>query len=166
MLDEPRIVERPEQPYVAIRCRVAMSDLGPAIDGSFPKVFDRLADEGIPPAGPPFVRFDVIDMERQLEIEVGVPVSSPPPDDGEIVADKLPAGRYGVITFTGPYEGLVGANEALQEWGRTNGQRWAMTESADGDRFESRFESYLTDPAEEPDPQRWVTEVAYLIADS
>ena len=166
MPGEPRIVEREEQPYVGIRSRVPMAGLGPAIDRSFPQVFDRLAAEGIPSAGPPLVRYNVIDMERELDIEVGVPVSWPPPDRGQFVSGTLPAGRYGVITHTGPYEGLVGANEALQQWGEANGLRWAMSASSAGDRFESRFESYLTDPAEEPDPQRWVTEVAYLIADA
>jgi hypothetical protein len=46
------------------------------------------------------------------------------------------------------------------------GLRWAISASPAGDRLESRFESYLTDPAEEPDPQRWVTEAACLNAEA
>ena len=31
--------------------------------------------------------------------------------------------------------------------------------------WEGRYESYLTDPDEEPDPAEWTTEIAYLVRD-
>lgn len=40
-----------------------------------------------------------------------------------------------------------------------------MTETDHGDEFESRIEVYLTDPETEPDPEKWETEVTYLLAD-
>jgi hypothetical protein len=40
--------------------------------------------------------------------------------------------------------------------------RWA---DPHGDAFGSRYESYLTDPGEEPDPARWQTEVAIRLAE-
>jgi hypothetical protein len=71
-----------------------------------------------------------------------------------------------VLTHVGHYDGLVEANEALQRWARTEGLAWAMEETDHGDRFGSRLEVYLTDPASEPDPEKWETDVAYLLADA
>ena len=164
MLSEPRIDDRPEQHYVGIRGSVPMGGIGPFIDESFPEVFAHLEKQGAHPAGAPFLRYNVIDMERELEIEAGVPVSGPVEGGGRVFAGVVPAGRYGTLTYVGGYDGLMDANEALQEWARQQGLEWAMTATEHGDRFESRLEVYVTDPATEPDPEKWETEVAYLLA--
>jgi RNA polymerase sigma-70 factor (ECF subfamily) len=165
MLSEPTIVDRGEQPYAGIRQLVTMESIGPAITSLMPELFAGLDAGGVEMTGPPFVRFNVIDMDREMDIEVGIPVAGAVPDDGRIEAGTLPAGRYATVVHTGDYPGLVGANAALQEWAEHNGLRFAMAETPEGDRFDSRVETYLTDPAEEPDPAKWETEVAYLLAD-
>jgi hypothetical protein len=41
-------------------------------------------------------------------------------------------------------------------------------EAPPGDRgevWDARLEVYLSNPAEEPDPEAWRTEIAYLVAD-
>jgi effector-binding domain-containing protein len=166
MLTEPKIVERGEQPYAGIKASVTMESIGETIGSSMDELFARLGTLRIEPSGAPFVRYNVIDMERRLEIEIGVPVAQEIAGDGRVTPGVLPAGRYASVTHIGPYEGLVGANAALQEWAEARELRLAMSETPDGDTFESRLEVYLTDPAEEPDPQKWETEVAYLLADS
>lgn len=166
MLTEPRIVERSQQSYMGIRASVPMEGIAAFIDGSFPEVFARLEAEKVEPADAPFLRYNVIDMEGLLEIEVGVPVATALPDAGRVFAGVLPAGRYGSLTYTGPYEGLIDANEALQQWARDQGLEWAMRETDRGDAFDSRIEVYLTDPSTEPDPEKWETEVTYLLADA
>jgi hypothetical protein len=40
-------------------------------------VFAWLRERNIPPAGPPFWKYNAIDMDRLLEVEVGVPVAAP-----------------------------------------------------------------------------------------
>ena len=57
----PEIVTRAEQPYVAIRARVTMSEL-PGLADRLGEVFGWLGARGLAPAGPPFFRYDVIDM--------------------------------------------------------------------------------------------------------
>jgi effector-binding domain-containing protein len=166
VLTDPKIVERDEQPYMGIRTSVTMQGISGFIDESFPEVFAYLEARGVQPTGAPLVRYNLIDMERQLEIEVGVPVADALPGDGRIFAAVLPAGRYGTLTHVGPYDGLIDANAALQRWAEEQGLVWAMSETEEGDRFESRVEVYLTDPGSEPDPEKWETEVAYLLADA
>jgi effector-binding domain-containing protein len=165
VLTAPRIVDRDEQPYAAVEASVTMEGgFGEVIESSLATVGARLETLGIQPTGPPFVRYNLIDMEGRLEIEIGVPVAEPIAEGGGIVSGTLPGGRYGSLTYVGHYDGLVDANEALQQWAREHGLTWAMSETDHGDRFASRIEMYVTDPDEDPDPAKWETEVAYLLA--
>jgi hypothetical protein len=54
---------------------------------------DWLAAHGAAPAGAPFLKYNVIDMARQLEIEAGVPVATAVDGDSRVLSGILPAGR-------------------------------------------------------------------------
>ena len=116
MSQEPRIEERAAQHYAGIQATVPMGGISGAIDEAFPELFGWLAKTGTAPAGPPFIRFLVIDMEALLQIELGVPVAEPMTESGRIRPGVLPAGRYVVLRHTGHYDGLIAANAALQQW--------------------------------------------------
>ncbi len=165
MLSEPKVVEREEQPYLGIAGSVRMGEIGPFMEVALPELFAWLGGKGIAPVGAPFMRYNILEMELGLELEVGVPIAATVPGDGRIEAGVLPAGRYGSLIYTGDYDGLVEANESLQRWARDNGLDWAMLETDRGDRFACRLEVYMTDPTSEPDPARWQTEITYLLAD-
>ena len=96
----PEIVTRTEQPYVAIRGRVSMAELG-AFAARTGEVFAWLGARDLAPAGPPFLKYNVIDMARQLKIETGVPVAAPVDSagDGDLVTGILPAGRYATLAY-------------------------------------------------------------------
>ena len=61
----PEIIDRAEQPYVAIRAEVTMQQLA-GLGRRIGEVFGWLEAHDLAPAGPPFFRYNVIDMERQL----------------------------------------------------------------------------------------------------
>jgi len=161
---EPTIVERSDQPYVAIKGLVTMRTMGTIID-RMPEVFGWLSARGVEPAGPPIFKYNVIDMERQLEMEVGVPVADTVEGDDQVLSGVLPAGRYATAIHIGHPDKLVDATTALLEWAALRGLRWDKTETADGERWGCRLEAYLTDPAEEPDMDKWETELAFRLAD-
>jgi effector-binding domain-containing protein len=163
MTHDPQIQARPAQHYAAIPVTVTMDSLGPAIDEGFPELFGWLAGQGLAPAGPPFVRYLVIDMARELRIELAVPVAAPVAASGRVQPGTLPAGRYVVLRHTGPYDGLVASNAALQEWAHERGIEFDTEDTPDGLAWGGRAEHYLTDPRQEPDPAKWETDVAYLI---
>src|SRR5215469_13159818 len=75
MSQEPQLEQRAEQHYAGIRTAVPMDGLSGAIDGALPHLFGWLAANGIVPAGPPFIRYLVIDMMASLRVEIGVPVA-------------------------------------------------------------------------------------------
>jgi effector-binding domain-containing protein len=160
----PRIVERAEQPYVAVSGRVTMETIG-AIADRLPEVFAWLGARGLEPAGAPFFRYDRIDMERQLEVEAGVRVTAAAAADGEVLAGVLPAGRYASVTHVGHPDGLADATTALLDWAPRQGLAWDVTETPEGQRWGCRLEVYKTDPAEQPDMGRWETELLFRLAD-
>ena len=160
----PQIVTRTEQPYVAIRARVTMSEL-PGLADRLGEVFGWLGAHQIAPAGAPFFRYDVIDMARELEVEAGVPVEAATSGVGDVISGVLPGGRYATVTHVGHPSELQGVTKDLLDWAAGQGLTWDMSHGSDGDRWGSRLEFYLTDPREEPDMSKWVTRLAFRLAD-
>lgn len=159
----PQITQRAAQPYAGISAWVPMAGVGSVAD-RIPEIFGWLGARGITPAGPPFFRYHVIDMDRQLHVEAGVPVAAAVEDDGEIRAGTLPAGRYAVMTHTGAPDTLIMATTQLLDWASERGLDWDMSPTDAGESWGCRLESYLTDPAAQPDPGKWETELAFRLA--
>ena len=162
MSQEPRIEERAARHYAGIQATAPMEGVSAAVDQAFPELFGWLAGTGTAPAGPPFIRFLVIDMEALLQLELGVPVAGPMRESGRIRPGVLPAGRYAVLRHIGNYDGLIDANAALQRWAHDHGLDFDVTDTPEGSAWGSRLEEYITDPSKEPDPAKWETDVAYL----
>lgn len=163
-MTEPRLDYRPDQPYVGIRTQVPMRKLGPAIEQHTDEVFAWLGEHGVAPAGAPFVRYHVIDMRGSMDIELGVPVASAVEGDDKVSTGVLPAGRYASLVYTDISHGIEG-NKTLLEWGAAQGLRWDRWDDPNGDAFGGRYESFLTNPEDEPDTAKWDTEVAIRLAD-
>ncbi len=160
----PVVLDRGATPYVGIRCAVTMDTIDQAAD-RVPDLLGWLAERGVAPAGALFLRYLVIDMERELVVEAGVPVSAAVDGDGEVLAGVLPAGRYVVATVVGAPDVLVGATGELLRWAGERGLAWDVLPGTAGDRWGCRLETYLTNPLEEPDVSSWRTELAFRLRD-
>ncbi|MHA6618382.1 GyrI-like domain-containing protein [Pseudonocardia sp. DLS-67] len=160
------IEERAAQPYVAVRRTITVQTF-PEVADRLPGVFGWLAERGVAPAGAPFFRYLVIDMERELDVEAGVPVTAPvdSDSDGDVLAGVLPAGRYATVTHTGHPDELIAVTGALLDEAAARGLTWDATETERGTRWGCRLELLLTNPAEQPDPSTWETELAFRLAD-
>jgi effector-binding domain-containing protein len=164
MSDAPHIADRAEQPYAAISGLVTMAGIGPLAQRTG-EVFGWLAARGIAPAGPPFLRYNVIDMERELDIEAGVPIAAPAEGDEHVKVDTLPAGRYVVMNHIGSPDTLIGAVDRLLSWADSQDLTWDSADTPVGDRWGCRLEILLTDPDEQPDMTKWETQLAFRLAD-
>ena len=111
------------------------------------------------------MRYHVINMTGKMDVELGVPVASALSGDDRVSPGVLPAGRYGTLIYTGVTNGMKGT-KALLDWAAQQGIVWDTYESDKGDGFGARYESFLTDPADEPDQAKWETEVAIRLADA
>jgi effector-binding domain-containing protein len=163
-IPEPHIEQRNSQSYVAIPASVTMETIGQVIPQLIPEVFDWLGAKGINPSGPPFTKYNVIDMERLLEIEVGVPVADDVEGGGRVLAGSLPAGRYLSVRYAGHPNTMVDAVGAFRDWASSQELMWAMVNTDQGEQWDSRLEFYWSDPDTEPDLDLWVTEFAFMLA--
>jgi effector-binding domain-containing protein len=98
-------------------------------------------------------------------VEVGVPVAEPADSlidpGGRVVAGAKPAGRYAIAVHHGHPDRIAAAHLELVGWAERTGVPLAK----DGPEWGGMFESYLGDPAEQPDPSTWRTELAYLVSE-
>jgi effector-binding domain-containing protein len=159
----PSVIERAPQPYICVPRTVTMATLPSAAD-EIPGLLAWLATHGTEPAGPPFIKYNVIDMARELQVEAGVPVAAPVAGDGQVRAGTLPGGRYAAVTHVGPYDQLVPAVRRLLDWAQGQGLTWDKQDSPEGQRWGCRLEIYPVNPAEQPDPAKWETELVFRLA--
>jgi effector-binding domain-containing protein len=162
---EPTIEQRAALSYAGIRMQFPMDGFPAAADATIPELFGWLEKHGIPPAGPPFIRYHVIDMPAELDVEFGMPVQATVEGDDRVRPGSLPAGRYVTLLHTGPYDGLTASNAALQDWARDRGITFDSWDTERGEAWRCRVEHYPTDPAAEPDPAKWEVDVAYLVTE-
>jgi effector-binding domain-containing protein len=160
---EPGIVQRAAQPYVAIRALVTMRSFGEVMPGLHPEVRGWLRSRGVEPAGQPFFKYNVIDMDRQLEVEAGFPVAAPVPGEDRVLAASLPAGRYATLWHTGHPDGLVGTTQTLLDWAARQGLAWDVTSAPDGEQWACRLEICHDEPGQ--DMNEWETELAFKLLD-
>jgi effector-binding domain-containing protein len=155
---EPQLQQRPAQPYLAIAAHVTTeAEFRNAADRGFPELFGWLAEHGVEPAGPLFIRYvELDDAGDPLEIELGVPVAPEVRGDGRVKADALPAGRWATYVHVGPYNHATVPDLAA---GRATLRAWA---DAQGLARLGYIEHFVKGPVEESDYTRWETELAYL----
>lgn len=160
-IGKPKIDTRPQQTYMGIRTVAPFKGMSKVIGKLSDEMNTWIEEHEVKPAGPPFLCYHVIDMRGFMDIEFGFPLRKALPDDGEVQAGVLPAGRYASLVYSGGISG----NRALIEWVRAQGLDFDRWDSAQGDNFRSRYETYLTDPEIEPRKSKWKIEVAIKLAD-
>jgi effector-binding domain-containing protein len=163
MLIEPTVVDLPEQPYVAIRGVVTMETFA-LITDRMPEILSWLGVHGIEPAGAPFLKFNVIDMERELEVEAGVPVAVRPAADGDVMSGVLPAGRYVTATHAGDADELIGVTAGVFDWAAEHALEWDVSETASGRRWGCRLTVNKTDSGQD-NADRSETQLLFRLAD-
>jgi effector-binding domain-containing protein len=160
----PMITERDAQSYAGMRRTITMSTF-PEISDRIPELFTWLDGKGVAAAGPPFLRLTVIDMDRTIEAEAGVPVATDVFSEDPVFGGVLPAGRYVDYTHVGHPDGLIDATAAVLAWAEAAGLTFDRRATPDGDAWGCRLIVLLTNPAEEPDPERWQTQLLLRLAD-
>lgn len=138
------------QLVMAITERVSWAQLGAAYARLLPEVFTHVTTKGGSPIGPPFGRYLDSD-DQEVTLQAGIPVEAHVEATDRIDADTLPGGPVVTTWHVGDYADLGLAHQATAAW----------FESHDRTTGGAPWESYVTDPAEEPDPAKWRTLVVY-----
>jgi DNA gyrase inhibitor GyrI len=133
-----------------IRDEVPVSGLAEAMGRMLQAVMSTIQEQGIEPASQPFARYH--SMGETVDFEAGVIVTSPIQLAGEVKPGDLPAGPAAIAVHTGTYETLGNTHAAMRRWLDAN-----PAQQQNG----GPIEIYVSDPAAEPDPAKWMTEVIY-----
>jgi AraC family transcriptional regulator len=160
------VVELSSQPVIVGTKRVRRSEIAATIGQVLGLVFQFAQQHGIALTGLPFSRYPeagagLITIEPGMRIASSgqQPIQIDPswvaPGAGEsgVRVDSLPAGPAAFTTHAGAYDKLQDAYAALEEWMGAEGFSPAG----------APWESYVTDPAEYPNPADWKTEVFWPV---
>ena len=107
-------LERKAEPVVSIRTKTSIQQLPQLLGESYMKIIQYLGEQGETPAGAPFVGYFNLDMQN-LDVEIGIPVSKELPEKDDIKVSEIPAGNYASCIYTGPYDKIGPAYDALTE---------------------------------------------------
>jgi AraC family transcriptional regulator len=144
------------QPVIVVRRRIKPSEVAATLAEALGHVFTHAQRKGVALAGPPFTRY--VEWGPGLwTIEAGMPVTAKITEvgaDTDVRPDVLPGGFVVTTTHSGSYDGLNEAHAAVQQWIEAEGLKAAG----------APWESYVTDPADYPDPKEWKTEIFWPIA--
>ena len=159
-----QVVQRDAIPYAAIAIALPMERLATAgpLNG---EVFNWLAQQHVAHVGPPFWKYNVIDMAGQLELEVGVATETSATADDRVGVGELSAGRYLETTYHGHPDGLLQATSDLLAHADAQGLAFDKADSPTGERWAARLEYYLSDPDDQPDMTQWDTVLSFKLAD-
>ena len=144
--------ELPSQPLLFVQSRIARHEIPATIAESLGAVFPYAIGAGCAIAGRPLSRYPSVGAGL-ITIEVGVPIGVAAPGSGRIQAGTLQGGAAAVAMHGGAYDTLAETYAAIERWMETQNV-------APGG---APWESYITDPAEHPDPKDWRTEVYWPI---
>jgi AraC family transcriptional regulator len=137
-----------------VRARCARHELSKTMGECFGKAFPYAMRIGAPLAGRPFTRY-LTTGPGLFTIESGCVLAAAAQGEGDVEAATLPGGPAAVAMHGGSYDTLSETYAEMERWMETNSMRPGG----------APWESYITDPADHPDPADWRTEICWPLGD-
>ncbi|MDA8321128.1 MAG: GyrI-like domain-containing protein [Actinomycetota bacterium] len=137
-----------DQPTAVTIATLSVDEIGGWLASAYDAVAGVIAARQAEPAGPPFARFHRHE-DGEFTVEAGFPVTTEIEAVGQVQPGELAGGMVATTIHLGPYEAMEPAYEAVLTWIAEHGCEPA------GDAWEV----YFSDPAEDPDPAHWRTEI-------
>jgi effector-binding domain-containing protein len=147
------VKEMKAQKALVIKADVPTSEVGPKMGEIYEFLFNYTVQNQISPVGPPFAVYLSYDPEGNTVFEAGLPVAEEASGSGEVEYREYPATKAVSMLYTGPYEKMEPAYEKLMQYIKENNLKDKGT----------AWETYLTDPNEEPDPEKYQTIISFPI---
>ena len=141
---EIRHVEVTATTIASTRARGAWPDLATAIRAMLDRVHAFLRTAPLAQKGRNVVLYRSPGVDG-VDLEVGVQVTGPFTEAGDIRASSTPAGRAGCTTHRGPYEQLPMAHDALVAWCKDDvqGPSWEVYGDWNDDPAQRLTEVYI-----------------------
>ena len=147
------VVLKPIEPLKVVAARgviPAYSD----VNRLFDVVIGHLGQHRAKPAGPPLAIYhDGEYRERDVDVEIAVPVAEALPGGGQVTVRELPGGQMASLIHKGGFQAIGEAYAALMAWIGSGGHNVVGPNR----------EIYLTGPDDVDGPADYVTEVQFPV---
>ncbi|UCF26957.1 MAG: GyrI-like domain-containing protein [Chloroflexota bacterium] len=143
------LLEQDPQPTLSIRTNTSIKNLPNELGKAYGAIGQYLGQLGEQPAGAPYAAYFDFNMD-DFEVEIGFPVPKPLPEKEEIKNSEIPGGKLAQCLYTGPYNKIEPAYNALTAFVEENG--YEATGVA--------YEFYLNDPGEVA-PEELLTQIVF-----
>jgi effector-binding domain-containing protein len=149
-----KIVVKKVEPQLIASMRGILPAYG-EVGQFYGEIFKHLAKKMIfkPAAATFLICYDSEYKERDVDVEVCVPVKKSVPGSDKVKVYELPGVEAACIIHKGPYEGIGEAYGALMAWIESHGYQITGPDR----------ELYLTSPYETKDPAKYVTEIQFPV---
>lgn len=149
-------IDFPAKHFLAKRAVLSFDDLGAYFQTTMPAIGAAFVQNTVKMGGPVSAIYYVWDIEnKSTDFAIGIEADPNASIDG-LTGIDVAGGQALKIDYYGPYEGTGAAHEAMDAYMKANG----IEETA-----VSVLERYITDPSSEPDPNKWLTEVIYVLGE-
>lgn len=158
------VQERQLAHYVGVPISARISEFGApgGPNEAIPRIYQWLGEHQFAPLGGPlYVYRHIGGPDDPVDLTVAVPVAEPvKPTDG-LVLGSLPAGTYVIGRHVGAPDEISAAFGEVKEWAASHRYRLDVLRDENGELWTGHAEHFLTDPSEEPDTSKWVTELLF-----
>jgi len=145
------LVDQTAQPTLSIRTTTSIKELPQELGKAYGAIGQYMGELGEQPAGAPYAAYFTFSMES-MDIEIGFPVANSLPGKGEIQSGEIPAGKVAQTIYTGPYNKIEPAYNALT----------AFVEQQGYEATGVAYEFYLNDPGEVA-PEELLTQIVFRL---
>ncbi len=146
------LVTMDEFDYAGMREKVSFVEVSLKMEEMFGKVSSFIDSSSTGAAGYPFAIYHQMSGE-EIDLECGVPITNKVAGNGTVITGTYPETLCAEVDYYGDYRALEDAHTALQAWMEERKFKLAG----------APMEFYITDPATEPDPEKWLTKIYYPV---
>ena len=123
LAEEIEVVDVEAKQTAIVRRQAPLAMLSTVLMPSFDALWEHLRHVGAK------TRHNVIVYRpigpAEFDLEIGVEVLEPIEPSGDIIMSETPAGQAAHVRHTGPYDGLIEAHSAVQDWIDASPRRYA-----------------------------------------
>jgi len=148
-----KVVEVTSTPAISVKDSVTVNEIGPFMELYMPQLYMYAMRKEGKMTGHPYSMCYNWDPEGKILMEVGLPLTEPIEGEGVFIATNTPGGKAVKALHFGPYEEVAPVYEALEQYIKVMKMEFAGPP----------WEVYITDPNEEPNPEKWETMVYFPI---
>lgn len=152
--DKIEVKEVNAQPVVQIRFKAKREDIGGKLGMAYGRILMHVSKSGGKPTMMPLSRF-YGEVNGEFDMAAAIAVEEPVKGDGDIASEELPAGKAVTAWHVGHYDKLPETYTRVTQWAADHGHELSG----------QAWEIYWTDPAAEPDFNKWQTQIFMPLAE-